>query len=57
MAAGQKSLNPAGPAITRISSGSHGRSAAAWAAGTIATRRVPPMAVGTRRIGVSRFPA
>ena len=57
MAAGQKSLNPAGPATTRTSSGSHGRRAAAWAAGTIATRRVPPMAVGTRRIGVSRFPA
>ena len=56
MAAGQKSLNPAGPAITRISSGSHGRRAAAWAAGTIATTRVPPMAVGTRRMGVSRFP-
>ena len=56
-AAGQKSLNPAGPATTSSSSGSQGRSAAACASGTIATRRVPPIAVGTRRIGVSGVPA
>ena len=57
MAAGQKSLKPAIPATTSSSSGSQGRRAAACAAGTMATRRVPPMAVGTRRIGVSSVPA
>ena len=56
MAAGQKSLNPAGPATTSTSSGSQGRRAAACASGTMATRRVPPIAVGTRLIGVWSVP-
>src|SRR5450759_2641077 len=56
IASGQKSLKPATPQMTRRSPGTHGESAAAWPAGRIAARRVPPMDVGTSWSGVSRSP-
>ena len=50
-------LKPAGrPAITSRSSGAQASRAGAWAEGRIAARRVPPIAVGTGWIGVSRSP-
>ena len=56
-AAGQKSLNPAGPATTRSSSGLP-RPHAPRTVPRARSRRggSPPIAVGTRRIGVSSVP-
>ncbi len=56
IASGQKSLKPAMPQTTRRSPAAHGESAAAWPAGRIAARRVPPMEVGSqleRRVEVA----
>ena len=56
IASGQKSLKPAMPQTTRRSPSAHGPRAAAWPAGRIAARRVPPIDVGASWWGVSRSP-